>query len=130
MHLIACNLTGAAVTLAAGNRTVILPAKTGSLTYGAPVDVTSELKGLSGTQYTALESQRAGVVAYFWTNNVPLYAVGTLTVATISGATGGTGGTGGTGAGGGTGGTGGSGGTGGTGGTGGSGGTGGTGAHA
>lgn len=80
MSLIVCNLTGAAVTLAAGKRTVVAPAKVGALTYGPPVNVTSELSGLSGANYTALEAQRAGVLAYFWTEGVPLFDVGTLTV--------------------------------------------------
>ena len=127
MKLIAANLTGAAVTLAAGKRTVVLPAKTGSLTYGAPVDVTSELQGLTGTQYTALESQRAGVVTYFWANNIPLFAVGTLTVTAIAGAKGSAGATGSTGSSGSTGATGKTGATGGTGATGSTGSTGATG---
>ena len=80
MALYACNLTGAAVTLAAGKRTVVLPAKVGALTYGAPVNVTSELEGLSGANYTALEAQRPATVAYVWDNGIPDYAVGTLTV--------------------------------------------------
>lgn len=80
--LLACNLTSSPVTLAAGKRTVVLPAKVGSLTYGAPVDVSSELAGLAGGDYTALQAQvSGGSVAYFWTN-VPLFAVGTLTVGT------------------------------------------------
>ena len=82
MALLACNLTSSAVTLAAGTRSVVLPAKGANLTYGAPVDVTSELKGLTDTQYTALESQRAGVVAYVWTS-VPEYVVGTGTILTV-----------------------------------------------
>jgi hypothetical protein len=82
MALLACNLTSSAVTLAAGKSTVVLPAKGANLTYGAPVDVTSELKGLTDTQYTALESQRAGVVAYVWTS-VPEYVVGTGTILTV-----------------------------------------------
>jgi hypothetical protein len=82
MALLACNLTSSAVKLAAGTRSVVLPAKGANLTYGAPVDVTSELKGLSDSQYTALESQRAGVVAYVWTS-VPEYVVGTGTILTV-----------------------------------------------
>ena len=80
MKLLACNLTSSAVTLAKGKRSVTLAAKVGSLTYGLAVDVTSELAGLSAGDYTALESQRSGVVAYFWSNGIPLFDVGTLTV--------------------------------------------------
>jgi hypothetical protein len=86
--LYVCNLTASPVTLAAGTRTVIAPAKVGSLTYGAPMDVTSELKGLVAGDYTALETQRSGALAYFWTDGIPLFAVGTLTVGSgVSGVT-------------------------------------------
>jgi hypothetical protein len=88
MSLIVCNLTSSAVPLVKGNRTVIVPAKVGSLTYGPPVNVTSALQGLIAGDYTALESQRSGAVAYFWSDGVPLFAVGTLTVGTnVSGVT-------------------------------------------
>ncbi len=80
--LIACNLTASDVTLARGKRTVVFPAKVGSITYGAPVNVSSALSGLAAGDYTALESQRSGAVAYFWDDGIPLFAVGTLTVAT------------------------------------------------
>lgn len=86
MALIVCNLTASAVTLAKGNRTVVVPAKVGFLTYGPPVNVSSALKGLVAGDYTALETQRDGggspPVAYFWTDGIPLFAVGTLTVET------------------------------------------------
>jgi hypothetical protein len=86
--LYVANLTSSPVTLAAGSRTVIAPAKVGSLTYGAPIDVTSELKGLVAGDYTALESQRSGTLAYFWTDGIPMFAVGTLTVGgNVSGVT-------------------------------------------
>jgi hypothetical protein len=88
MRLLVCNLTATDVVLAKGKRSVTAPAKVGSLTYGAPVDVTSELSGLSGGDYTALESQRSGALAYFWSNGIPLFAVGTLTVGSnVSGVT-------------------------------------------
>ena len=88
MALVVCNLTASPVTLVKGARPVIAPAKVGSLTYGAPVDVTSELAGLIASDYTALESQRSGALAYFWTDGIPLFAVGTLTVGTnVSGVT-------------------------------------------
>jgi hypothetical protein len=86
MALLVCNLTSSAVTLAKGSRTVVVPAKVGSLTYGAPINVSSVLTGLSAGDYTALETQRAGggspPIAYFWSDGIPLFAVGTLTVAT------------------------------------------------
>ena len=87
MALLVANLTASDVVISASNakRAVTVPAKVGSLTYGPPVDVTSELNGLTGTQYTALEAQRAGggspPVVYYWSNGIPLFAVGTLTVA-------------------------------------------------
>jgi hypothetical protein len=85
--LYACNKTGAAVTLAAGKRTVVLPAKVGGLTYGAPVNVTSELEGLTNPQYAALEVQRAaGSVVFFWDNGIPNYETATLAVATSAAA--------------------------------------------
>jgi hypothetical protein len=87
------NLTSSDVVISASNakRAVTVPAKVGALTYGAPVDVTSELNGLTAGQYTNLETQRAGggspPVAYYWSNGIPLFAVGTLTVAVNLGGT-------------------------------------------
>jgi hypothetical protein len=80
MSLIVCNLTGTDVVLVKGTRSVTAPAKVGGLTYGPPVNVTSELKGLVAGDYTLLEAQRTGALAYFWDNGIPLFAVGTLTV--------------------------------------------------
>jgi hypothetical protein len=83
--LLVCNLTSSDVVLAKGKRSVTVPAKVGSLTYGPPVNVTSELSGLIAGDYTALETQRAGggspPIQYFWSDGIPLMAVGTLTVA-------------------------------------------------
>jgi len=93
MALMVANLTGADVTISASNakRAITVPAKVGGLTYGSPIDVTSELNGLTGGQYTNLETQRAGggspPIVYYWTNGIPLYAVGTLTVAVNLGGT-------------------------------------------
>jgi hypothetical protein len=87
MSLLVCNLTGTDVVISAANakRAITVPAKVGGLTYGPPVDVTSELKGLTGGQYAALEVQRLGggspPLFYYWANGVPLYAVTGLTVA-------------------------------------------------
>ena len=80
MSLLVCNLTAADVVLVKGLRSVTAPAKVGSLTYGPAVNVSSELKGLVAGDYTALETQRAGVLAYFWSNGIPEFAVGTLSV--------------------------------------------------
>lgn len=86
--LLVCNLTGTDVVLAKGTRSVTAPAKVGSLTYGPAVNVSSELKGLIAGDYTALETQRAGALAYFWSNGIPEFAVGTLTVgANVNGVT-------------------------------------------
>lgn len=89
MALLACNLTAAAVTLAAGKRSVVLPAAVAPLTYGAPVNVTSELAGLTDPQYALIEAQRgAGSIALFWDDGIPLFPVATLTVGTnVSGVT-------------------------------------------
>jgi len=76
MALYVYNLTGAPVVLAAGNPARTIPAST---TPPTRVDVTSELRGLTGPDYTALEAQRAGTLVYEWTSD-PEYAVGTLTV--------------------------------------------------
>ena len=73
MSLIVQNLTGSPVTLAAGSPAApVVPAN-------GVMNVTSELRGLTGGQYTSLESQRPAVLKYRWTN-FPEYAVGTLTV--------------------------------------------------
>ena len=91
--LMVANLTSSDVVISASNakRAITVPAKVGSLTYGSPVDVTSELNGLTAGQYTNLETQRAGggspPILYYWTNGIPLYAVGTLTVAVNLGGT-------------------------------------------
>jgi len=88
MSLLVTNLTGTDVVLAKGSRSVTAPAKVGSLTYGPAVNVSSELKGLVAGDYTALETQRAGTLAYFWSNGIPEFAVGTLTVgANVNGVT-------------------------------------------
>ena len=79
--LLVCNLTASDVVLVNGSRSVTAPAKVGSLTYGPPVNVSSELKGLVAGDYTALETQRSGNLAYFWSTGIPEFAVGTLTVA-------------------------------------------------
>jgi hypothetical protein len=86
--LLVCNLTASDVVLAKGLRSVTAPAKVGSLTYGPAVNVSSELKGLIAGDYTALESQRSGALAYFWSNGIPEFDVGTLTVgANVNGVT-------------------------------------------
>ena len=87
------NLTNVDVVISASNakRAITVPANGGVLTYGSPIDVTSELKGLTAGQYTALETQRAGggspPLVYYWTDGIPLFAVGTLTVAVNLGGT-------------------------------------------
>jgi hypothetical protein len=86
--LLVCNLTAADVVLVRGKRSVTVPAKVGALTYGPSVNISSELEGLIAGDYTALEVQRPGVVAYFWSNGIPEYAVGALTVgANVNGVT-------------------------------------------
>ena len=93
MALMVANLTSSDVVISASNakRAITVPAKVGALTYGSPVDVTAALRGLTAGQYTNLETQRAGggspPLAYYWTNGIPLFAVGTLTVAVNLGGT-------------------------------------------
>lgn len=82
MALYAYNLTTAAVTLAAGNPARTIPASAGVGTKSAPVNVTSELKGLSS--YASLQAQvAAGTISFAWTN-YPDYVVTGLTVAAPS----------------------------------------------
>ena len=56
MALLAFNKTNSVVNIV-GKTTVALPANGGVLTYGPAVNVTSELKGLTSAQYTALDVQ-------------------------------------------------------------------------
>lgn len=82
MALYAYNLTTAAVTLAGGNPARTLPASTGAGTKSSPVNVTSELKGLSS--YAAIQAQvAAGTISLAWTN-YPDYTTTGLTVAAPS----------------------------------------------
>lgn len=79
MALLVFNITGAAVTLAAGVPAKVIPASAAPPLRGAAVNVTSELRGLAAGGYIALEAQRAGVLVYEWTSD-PEYVVGTLVV--------------------------------------------------
>lgn len=73
MALLVTNLTGAAVVLAAGNPARTVPAS-------STMDVTSELAGLTGGNYTSLQAQvDAGSVRYAWVGPVG-YATSGLTV--------------------------------------------------
>jgi hypothetical protein len=79
MALLVFNITGAAVTLAAGTPAKVIPASAAPPARGAAVNVTSELRGLVAGGYIALEAQRPGVLVYEWTSD-PEYATGTLTI--------------------------------------------------
>lgn len=68
MPLLAYNTTTSAVTLAAGTPAPVLPASASSGVRGAAVNVTTELRGLTGGNYDSLETQRlTGAVEYAWT---------------------------------------------------------------
>jgi hypothetical protein len=74
MPLIAYNLTTTALTLAGGSPAPVLPASTGTGVRGPGVNVTSELRGIGGTAYAAIDVQRAAAsVAFAWTGT-PEYA--------------------------------------------------------
>ena len=75
--LIVYNLTGAPVTLAAGNPARQIPASLSPPSRGPSVDVTSELRGLTTEEYAALESQRASTLDYEWAQG-PGYPTATL----------------------------------------------------
>ena len=78
MSLLAYNLTGSPVILAAGDPSITLPASISPPARGKAVNVTSELEGLSAGDYTALEAQRPDV-EYEWTAD-PEFDIGTLTI--------------------------------------------------
>lgn len=82
MALLVYNLTGAPVAL-----TGIVPAVTVPLSAVAPlpgpaVNVTSELSGLSGAAYAALQTQSLSTLRYVWSTGVAEYATSGLTVTT------------------------------------------------
>src|SRR5260370_955996 len=85
MALLAFNLTGAPLTLAAGNPSCpTIPASPSPPNPGPGFNVTAYLKGLSGAQYTALQVQvTAGSVQYNWTD-VAEFAIGTLVAETAA----------------------------------------------
>jgi len=77
MSLLAYNLTGVPVTLAAGNPPRILPASAAPPDWGSPVDVTSELEGLSSASWVTIQAQiDAGSIALEW-SDAPKYSDGT-----------------------------------------------------
>ncbi len=78
--LFAYNLTGAPVSLAAGNNPLTLPASTAPPARGEPSNATSELRGLSNPDYLLLEAQVvAGDIALEW-SGTPDYATPGLSV--------------------------------------------------
>lgn len=78
MALIAYNKTTSALTLAAGNPARSLPASASTGVRGPGVNLTTELRGLAGAGYTALQVQvDAGSVDFEWTDN-PEYSTGDL----------------------------------------------------
>lgn len=82
MALLVFNKTTSPITLS-GLATVV-PASALAGTRGPGVNVTSELNGLSGPQYTALEAQRGTSLDYEW-SGYPEYLTGTLsTISTAS----------------------------------------------
>ncbi len=78
--LICYNRTAAAVTLAVITPAKVIPAAVGGFARGVGVDVTSELRGLTGGNYVSLQAQvGAGTLYYAWSGD-PEYAVTGLTV--------------------------------------------------
>ena len=72
--LIAYNLTGAPVTLAAGNPPRTVPASPSPPNRGPGVDVTSELRGLAPTDYDLLIAQAPGTLEFVW-DGTPEYSM-------------------------------------------------------
>lgn len=73
--LLAKNLTGSPVVLS--GLSVSVPAN-------GVVNVTSELDGLSGGQFTALETQRPGTIEYIWTQGYAEFSIGSLTASVMA----------------------------------------------
>lgn len=81
MPLMVFNRTAAPVTLAAGNPARVIPISAAPPARGPGVNVTSELRGLTGGQYAAIDVQRAaGSIVLEWTDGVAEYATAGLTV--------------------------------------------------
>ncbi len=84
MSLLVYNLTAAPLTLANGLATVIPASTAGAGVRGLPWYASNELKGRSGTEYTAVQAQQdAGLVVFQW-SDVPEYPVGTLVVEAVA----------------------------------------------
>lgn len=79
MTLFAYNLTISPVTLVASSGTTTLPASSKAGERGPAVNVTGDLRGLTGGQYAALEKQRVGTLDYEWSGE-PEYKMGALRV--------------------------------------------------
>lgn len=80
MSLLAYNKTTTAVVLAAGNPARTLPASSSPGVRGPAVNVTSELRGLSGGNYASLEAQRvAGTIDLEWTGDAEYETSGLTT---------------------------------------------------
>jgi len=74
--------------MAAGHPARVVPKSPAPPARGPAFDVTSELAGCTGAQFTALENQRIAVgFVYKWTSEEE-YSVGALTVGLPMGATG------------------------------------------
>lgn len=81
MPLLVYNLTGTAVMTARGTPPRLIPASSAPPAPGEPVNMTTELQGLSGPAYADLEAQRTGnVLAFEWTSDAEYSTTG-LTVA-------------------------------------------------
>jgi hypothetical protein len=79
MALLVFNKSAAPIVLS--GLTVTVPASAAPPARGSDMNVTSELRGLSGAQYTALEAQRAlGNLEYEWSGLSARFATGTLAV--------------------------------------------------
>lgn len=86
MSLLAYNKRTTVTTTAAGSPPVALPVSALDGTRGPGVNVTSELKGLSGGNYVSLEAQRtAGDIDFVWQGEAE-YSTPGLTVEAVENA--------------------------------------------
>lgn len=77
--LVCYNLTASPVTLAIPDVSIVIPASAAPPARGEGVNVTSEMQGLLGADYTAIEVQRAAGLEFEW-EGLAEYEIGTVQV--------------------------------------------------
>jgi hypothetical protein len=86
MSLLVYNCSGMPVVLASLPEVVTVPASSTPPNKGEPVNVTSELRGLTSLQYATLDAQRVSAsLLYQWTSE-PEYTTGSLVAGGVSSA--------------------------------------------